>query len=92
MNAGKLILGILTGAAIGATLGVLYAPGKGSKTRKKISAQKDAYVTAMEDKYNKFIDTVTGKLEALKQEASHMVENRKSALHDGLPKSSAPVK
>ncbi|SRR5690554_791079 len=35
-NNGKLLVAILAGAAIGAGLGILYAPNKGSKTRDKI--------------------------------------------------------
>ena len=37
MKADKLILGVLGGVAVGALMGVLFAPEKGSKTRKKIS-------------------------------------------------------
>lgn len=92
MNTGKLILGILAGAAIGASLGVLYAPAEGSKTRKKISAKKDAYLTGMENKYNAFVNTVTGKFDAMKQEASNMVDTRKTAMQDGLSKASTAVK
>lgn len=33
---GKMLVAILAGAAIGAGLGILYAPNKGSKTRGKI--------------------------------------------------------
>lgn len=35
-NTGTVLLALLTGAAIGAGVGVLYAPDEGSKTRKKI--------------------------------------------------------
>lgn len=35
-NSGNLLLALLTGAAIGAGVGILYAPDKGEKTRKKI--------------------------------------------------------
>lgn len=35
-NTNNIITGIVSGMAIGATLGILFAPDKGSKTRKKI--------------------------------------------------------
>jgi gas vesicle protein len=38
-NTGQTVLAILTGAAIGAGLGILYAPEKGEVTRKKISKE-----------------------------------------------------
>jgi gas vesicle protein len=36
-NTGQTVLALLTGAAIGAGIGILYAPEKGSKTRENIS-------------------------------------------------------
>lgn len=36
-NTGQTLLALLTGAAIGAGIGILYAPDKGSKTRDNIS-------------------------------------------------------
>ena len=35
-NTEKIATGVLVGAAVGATLGILFAPDKGSKTRAKI--------------------------------------------------------
>ena len=38
-DSGSIMLALLTGAAIGAGVGILYAPDKGDNTRKKISKQ-----------------------------------------------------
>ena len=92
MKTEKMILGILAGAAIGATLGILFAPDKGSKTRQKIADHRDAYTAGLENKFNQLVDTVSGKFEAMKQEASNMMENGKAAMHDGHPKPGVTLK
>lgn len=38
-NTGKIAVGVVAGLAVGAILGVLFAPAKGSDTRKKIAEQ-----------------------------------------------------
>jgi gas vesicle protein len=78
MNTGKIFLGLLTGVAIGATLGILFAPDKGSKTRKKIIRIKDEYTDEVEDKIDDFIGGITEKLDHLKSEASRVVKMGKS--------------
>jgi len=77
MNSGKIILGVLAGVAVGATLGVLFAPKKGSSTRKRISRKSNEYVNELEGKFNEFIDGVTEKFETVKAEATRMTETGK---------------
>ena len=52
MSSGKLLLGVLAGVATGALLGILFAPEKGSVTRKKIAKSSEDYADSLKDKFN----------------------------------------
>ena len=52
MNNGKLIVGILAGVAAGALLGILFAPDKGSETRKKIMRKGKQYMDDLKENMN----------------------------------------
>jgi gas vesicle protein len=52
----KIVLGaLLAGAAIGGTLGILFAPAKGSDTRKKISKKGEEMKDDLQSKYEELI-------------------------------------
>lgn len=74
MDTGKIVLGVLAGAAVGATLGILFAPDKGSETRKKIAQKSNDYVDGLEDKFNNLVDNMSKQFETVKQEAMNYVE------------------
>ena len=74
MSSGKILLGVLAGVAAGALLGVLFAPDKGWNTRKRISKKADAYVEGLKDKFSEFLETISGKLEEVKEEVSDLTE------------------
>lgn len=73
MNSGKVILGVLAGVAAGAILGILFAPDKGSETRKKI-AKKGA--DSWDDLKEK-LDELMNQFEALKDESVDVFENER---------------
>jgi gas vesicle protein len=68
MNSGKLFLGLLAGVAAGALLGVLFAPDKGTTTRKKITKKSEDYVDSLKEKFNEFLDTIGEKVEGIKED------------------------
>lgn len=70
----KMAGSLLLGAAIGGILGILFAPNKGSETRRKIRAGKDDITEAMKDKVNRFINEVKEEFDTAKEKASSFIE------------------
>ncbi|MDZ7634596.1 MAG: YtxH domain-containing protein [Bacteroidales bacterium] len=81
MSTGKVVLGALAGLAIGAIAGILFAPEKGSTTRRKIIDKGDDYVDGIKSKFNDVRDTLTDKYESTKKDAEGFV-NRGKAKYD----------
>ncbi|MCF8239641.1 MAG: YtxH domain-containing protein [Saprospiraceae bacterium] len=78
MDNGKVILGFLAGGAIGAILGILFAPDNGKNTRKKISKKSNKLVESLEDKFHEFADSMTGKIEEMMSDAEKAGQNGKT--------------
>jgi gas vesicle protein len=55
-DTGKMIGTLLIGAAIGGILGVLFAPGKGSETRKKIYGKTEGIATALKKQLDAILE------------------------------------
>lgn len=49
-NTGKIMGAVLAGVVIGGAIGILFAPDKGSETRKKILAKGDDLKALVQDK------------------------------------------
>ena len=59
-NNGKLLTALLAGAAVGAIFGILFAPEKGSETRKKIAGSAEQLADAIREKAEEGMDAVSG--------------------------------
>ncbi len=71
---GKLIGAILLGTAIGAVLGTIFAPDKGSETRKKILAKGDDLTDAIKDKITDLFDEAKKETGTMKDKANSLFE------------------
>lgn len=73
MELGKVILGVVSGIAVGAVLGVLFAPDKGSKTRRKILDTGKEYTDNLKEKFSDLYEDVSNKYENLLEDAKEYV-------------------
>lgn len=78
MKTDKVILGVIGGLAAGALMGILFAPAKGTKTRKKIKRKSNEYVDGIKEKFDSTIDTISNKYDTLKQEGLNLLNDGKS--------------
>lgn len=85
----KVVLGLLAGAAIGAIAGILFAPDKGSETRKKISKNTAEMGDQLKHSFNEFVDTVKDKYRRAKADADDMAEQGKPGNYANTAKNSA---
>ena len=66
MKAGKILLGVLSGAALGAAAGILFAPKKGRDTRKNIANRSNEYMYETKSKFNDLADNISHRYDSVK--------------------------
>jgi gas vesicle protein len=79
-NNGKIVGALLLGAAVGGLIGILFAPDKGSETRKKISSKGNELTDSVKEKFGEFVDKFKKDIETVKDGANDFVENGKSVV------------
>ena len=78
MKSGNVLLGLVSGVAAGAVLGLLFAPKKGIDTRKAITEKGDDYLKGANRSINDFTDSINHKVEALKAKTKANLTDSKS--------------
>lgn len=76
MKSSNVLLGILGGLAAGAIAGVLFAPDKGSKT-KKIKKKAQGLKSELRDEFEVFLDKMEDKYQTINEKANEIVDTVK---------------
>ena len=73
-TSGKILAAVAAGIAAGAVLGILFAPDKGSETRRKINEQSKKVADGIKIKFNKGKEKFNELKEDIEQKARETVE------------------
>jgi gas vesicle protein len=76
MDTGKTAVGILLGIGVGALLGVLFAPHKGTKTRKKIMEKGQDYADELKVKFDDLYQDVSDKYDGFLEDAKSVITQK----------------
>jgi len=74
MSTIKILFGFIAGAAVGAAIGILFAPDKGTETRRKISEQSNDLADNLKGKFTDLVDGMKDKFSSVKSEAEDVAE------------------
>lgn len=81
-NNGKLVGALLVGAAVGAVLGILFAPAKGSETRKVIAGKSEELSSEVKDKFSELLEAALKEYEKAKEKAASVFSENGSSKKD----------
>ena len=81
MSSSKILVGFLAGAAVGALAGILFAPDKGSNTRKKIASKTGDLTDTVKNSFSDFIDGVKETYSGAREEAEKLGDKAKANMN-----------
>jgi gas vesicle protein len=94
-DSSKVLISFIGGAVVGAALGILFAPDKGSNTRKKIansaSDLKDQIADTASEKYQEFLDWKDRMMEK-EEEVEGKLKSAVNKSNDNMMNKAEPAK
>ena len=82
MKSSKLLLGLVGGVAVGTVLGMLFAPAKGSDTRKKLADKGSDFKETFKESATKLVKTISEAASCYKNEAQELVQEGEANLEN----------
>ena len=82
MKNNNLLLGVLGGVAVGAALGILFAPAKGSEKKKKIADKGSDLKDNFKDSLSKLSDKISKSVDGFKDEAEDLIAEAEEKLKE----------
>ncbi len=73
----KVIGAFVLGAALGAVMGILFAPAKGTETRRRILAKGEDLTDDIKEKLDLFLESVKNEVQTVKDRAGEFMDNGK---------------
>ncbi len=78
----KTVFGLSVVAGLGALAGVLFAPKKGSETRKDLAKKQKEYEKTLKKEYNESIDQVGDEIKKADKKVSEAASTMKDQIKD----------
>jgi len=91
MKKGNVVLGLLAGLAAGAVLGILFAPEKGSRTRRKIMHKGEDMAADLKEKFDGMLDDINDKYESVKLKTEALISGEKAIFEEAKNKAKDTV-